>query len=340
MQDQTTMKQIIGLIYNKYLERDPDESGLNNYLDSGMSIGEIIDSISGSEEALEVRKNKNSIVLDESRESIIQNQKDEERILLRQVIKLLWHNQYGTIDRSQPVEIKYNSHLLHLRQDDMYILGEMESGAYEIFDIDFLEGKTVSLVDVGLNVGLSVIRFQDQLTKMNLRINSLTGVEPLTSNFTLASKNIEGLNIDNINLLRKCVSEEHGNSKLYFPNEFNANWGGVQSRISKNGSLIEECENISFYELLETHKFEEINILKIDIEGAEKDFFEIDRNVNLLERFDYLYIENHDWLIEGNPQYFTEIAEKILSAGFVQHIDTRNIVYNAEINRDKCYKRY
>ncbi|QQR93439.1 FkbM family methyltransferase [bacterium] len=331
-------KQIIILIFNKYLAREPKEEELNYYLISSISIEEILAFVLNSEEAVNIRSKKEIDSKNETLKITIQNQQDEERVLFKKIFKLLWENQYGRIDRLSPVKIQYNDRILSLRLDDMYILGEMEAGAYEIFDIERLVHKTISLVDVGLNVGLSVVRFQDQLQKLGLEINSLTGVEPLTSNILLAKRNIKILGIQKANLLQKCLSETEGKSELYFPNEINTNWGGVQSRASAKGSLIEECSNIKFLDLLNEHTFEDVNILKIDIEGAEKDLFATDQNVQLLEKFDYLYIENHDWL--NNEEYFSEIDRKILKRGFVQSVNTANVVYSLTTNRDKCYIKY
>lgn len=51
-------KQIIILIFNKYLAREPKEEELNYYLISSISIEEILAFVLNSEEAVNIRSKK------------------------------------------------------------------------------------------------------------------------------------------------------------------------------------------------------------------------------------------------------------------------------------------
>jgi FkbM family methyltransferase len=171
------------------------------------------------------------------------------------------------------------------------------------------EKKSPLIFDCGANIGLSVIYFKELFP--NARV---VAFEPERTVFEYLKKNIENLRLPNIELHNKALWKS--NTKIRFNNE-----GADASRIS---SLNESYVFESSYEVeavrLSGYISEEIDLLKIDIEGAELEVLkEIENKLAFVKR---IFIEYHSF--ENSRQNLDELLKILSENNYHYYIDTPN----------------
>jgi FkbM family methyltransferase len=159
-------------------------------------------------------------------------------------------------------------------------------GIKEIFEEECYKFQTKKpspfIIDCGSNIGLSVIYFKKLFPN-----SKIIGFEPDPNIYRILKENIVSNNFDEIELVNKAIWNT--DSETYFRIE-----GGFSGRIplredTKSRTLIETTR-------LSHHMKENIDLLKLDIEGAEIEvLFEIEDKLKLVER---IFIEYHSPLRE------------------------------------------
>ena len=147
------------------------------------------------------------------------------------------------------------------------------------------KNKIPILIDCGANIGASSHYFNKVYKK-----SKLICLEPDKRNFELLIKNIINTDIVKIN---KAVSSVIGQFKMLRTTEDPRAFSAV---ASENG----EVQSTSINEILSNYsddKYEPF-LIKIDIEGGEKNLFE--SNLEWINKFKIIIIEPHDWLYPEN----------------------------------------
>lgn len=147
----------------------------------------------------------------------------------------------------------------------------------KVYEIPFkLKNDVKVIVDLGAHIGFASIYF---LTKHpNAKIYA---VEASKENFDLLKKNIE--NFRNIIIKNAAIYTQDGSVK------FNDNGFSYNSKLSTEGTAVNA---ISMNSLIKANNIEKIDLLKIDIEGAEK--LILRENNSWLEHVESIIIEIHD----------------------------------------------
>ncbi|MCL2311015.1 MAG: FkbM family methyltransferase, partial [Firmicutes bacterium] len=202
-------------------------------------------------------------------------------------------------------------------QSDIYIL--RENFVSEIYDFDFekyvVDAKVI--MDLGANIGLSSLYFQSRFKNAKIYC-----VEPVKQNIDILFKNSEDNNF-NWEIIRGAIQEKNGFVTLY-PNEW---WSSstvtnsvANHRENKKGRLekiyklpTEKVDSYSIDYLMEKYNLDQIDILKMDIEGAEESV--VMYGDNWLKKVKILIIEIHDKYVNRKI-----ITKKLLDFGFVQQI--------------------
>lgn len=149
------------------------------------------------------------------------------------------------------------------------------------------------IIDGGANIGLAAIYLQQQFPQA-----TIVCVEPEPENFGMLKKNVQAYSQIH------CLQNGLWNQKafLQIADEFAmGSWGFICKEVdSPNPQTIEA---ISIDDVL--HKFErtDIDILKLDIEGAEYEVF-ADHYQNWLPNTKVIMIELHDWFRKGCSKSF------------------------------------
>ena len=167
---------------------------------------------------------------------------------------------------------------------------DMPSGAHGVL-IENLYREIVAsglqplIIDCGANIGASITWLSARYPEAHI-----IGVEPSAENFYLLERNCAGLNVD---LRLAGISSTDGRAYLYNPSGTHMDFRttsenrGVEIDLVSVGSLLASKPASAYAPFL----------LKIDIEGAEKNLF--DGETESINRFPLIILEPHDWLMPG-----------------------------------------
>jgi FkbM family methyltransferase len=161
--------------------------------------------------------------------------------------------------------------------------------------------KIHTIIDLGANIGLASLYF-----KLLYPDALIIGVEPDTNNYDLLVKNTRHL--DRVILYNNAISSVSGHGYLYQPNDLQP-WA-IRSSVNKPETpVIGTVEFVTIPQILKNHHLDTIDILKIDIEGAEALLF--DNNYEeWLPCVQNIIIEIHDDIYRGAGQKFFRAIHK------------------------------
>jgi FkbM family methyltransferase len=159
---------------------------------------------------------------------------------------------------------------------------------YEI-KLDF---KPKFIIDAGANIGLAAILFSNKYPS-----SKIISIEPEISNFKMMEKNLE--TYSNVTLLQRALSNKD-NLDVVINDSVKGNWGFTTELVDGDNRSTKgyTVKTISIPEIMKENSVEYLDLVKIDIEGAEKDVFESGYEY-WLPRTRCLIIELHDRLQIG-----------------------------------------
>jgi len=120
------------------------------------------------------------------------------------------------------------------------------------------------IIDCGGNIGMSVLFFKYKYPKSKIDV-----FEPLPFNIDILEKNISQNNLSNVSLHKKAVSDSSGIVEFYYsdPNNNPNSLGASLVHNDGFGNSKVKVQKIRLADFID--KFEEIDLLKMDIEGSE-----------------------------------------------------------------------
>ncbi|MDB5121463.1 MAG: Methyltransferase, FkbM family [Sphingobacteriales bacterium] len=176
----------------------------------------------------------------------------------------------------------------------------------ELFQCDIYKfnpsNTSSTILDCGANMGLSVLYFSK-----NYPNHTIVAFEPDENIFNILKENVESFNLKNVILHQKAVWTRSETLKFYSD-------GGMGGRID-NAYRGQEPKIIEAVPLLD-YLTDEIDFLKIDIEGAEDEVLKYcDEN---LKKAKHIFFEYHNNI--NNPQTLHELLELVKKNGFHYYI--------------------
>jgi FkbM family methyltransferase len=211
-------------------------------------------------------------------------------------------------NRKIAFRVRGYSHRFFARTDESDLRVFNQVVARGCYDIDFIDIEPRLIVDAGANVGYSTIVFAEKFPD-----SVIYAIEPDMSNYEILQKNVCGY--ENVSPI---------NAALWFRN---AKLNIVNPDAPKTAVFVREEDGpeniraITITEILNEYGGV-IDILKLDIEGAEKDLFEHNSNT-WLDRVNVIIIELHDFVKAGCARAF---YSAISSYPFRQDVVGENIV--------------
>jgi len=211
--------------------------------------------------------------------------------------------------------INNDSSFIYLRKfpsTDVFVYNQVlvENSYAEIIFIAnrFIKNKKLTIIDIGANIGLTSFYFLKEFDNFDIQIVS---IEPYSDNFKLMQFNLEKNNFlrENVSLINKGIYNKPCFLEIDLNSLENGQWG--IEFIEKSG--FNEINTIEISDILKERNWNEIDILKIDIEGAERYLFnEFNYANSFLCKTNILAIEIHDkWEIRD------KIYNIINQCGFV-----------------------
>jgi FkbM family methyltransferase len=164
-------------------------------------------------------------------------------------------------------------------------------------DLDYkIEPKLI--IDGGANIGASTLWFAKKFPSAQI-----IAVEPEESNFKILQKNCGAL--PNVKLIKAALWNK--NTELKIKNIGLGKWGFAVVEAKPDDK--KKITAIMIDNILADSGLEEIDILKLDIEGSEKELFESGFE-NWLGKTKILIIELHEQLRPGAEQEFRSAIAK------------------------------
>lgn len=201
-------------------------------------------------------------------------------------------------------------------------VAEFLYGVDEIFVKGIYDFKAVNvpkIIDCGGHIGLSAIYFKHQYPSASIVV-----FEPDKKNFELLQKNIQSQGYENVQLRGEAVWIE--NTELTFISKASMSSKIGESRES-NSVKVKACR---LKELLT----EELDLLKMDIEGAE---YEVLKDIrDRLYLIKNIFIEYHGTFAKQNE--LLDMLQWIVEAGFTYYIKEAYEVYKHPFNKDGVKK--
>ena len=154
-----------------------------------------------------------------------------------------------------------------------------------------------TIIDAGANIGLASIYFANRYPEA-----TIIAIEPELSNFELLSSNVKPYkNITPLN-----VALWNSNEKINLMDPGLGKWGFMtqedNSEEDKYGDVCHIVQGITVDKIIDDYGLDRISILKIDIEGAEREVF-MDPS-RWLDKVDSLIVELHERMKPGCNRVF------------------------------------
>lgn len=201
------------------------------------------------------------------------------------------------LKRDGQFSLTVNRHKFFLRGNtvDFAVLNSIfRKGEYDI-DYGF---EPEIIVDLGANIGASTLFF-----RMRYPGAKIYAVEPERSNFDLLKKNTEAY--QNITLANCAVWPENRDLVISNPDAEK-----YAFKMDEAHGHAETVRGVKLESLMEEWRLMRIDLLKIDIEGAEKSLFDR-QDLSWLSKTRVLVVELHDLIEPGTTQVFMKALENI-----------------------------
>ena len=154
-----------------------------------------------------------------------------------------------------------------------------------------------TIVDAGANIGLASIYFSNRFPDAKI-----IAIEPEESNLEILRRNIAPYG----NIVLICGALWHEDARIDLVDPSFGKWGfmtqaqdGAEGRY---GEVVHEVQGMTVETIMREQAIDRIDILKIDIEGAEREVFR--DTSSWIEKVDALIVELHERMKSGCNRSF------------------------------------
>jgi len=180
-----------------------------------------------------------------------------------------------------------------------------------------LENKSPTIIDCGGNIGLSALFF-----KRYYPTSTITIFEPSKTTFDVLSENIESNKLSGIKLINAAVSDTKGDL-IFYKNKRSPGSSTTVSYTKSTSGLNDYIEEKTKSVLLSDYIDNDIDLLKVDIEGGENKVFKDLDSKNKLNKVKEIVFEYHD-NIDNADNGLCEILDILEKNKF------RTIIYSSD----------
>jgi FkbM family methyltransferase len=185
------------------------------------------------------------------------------------------------------------------------------------FELPF---EPTSIIDGGANIGLATIYLKSKFPQAKVIC-----VEPDQENFDALRSNVQDL--EDVTLLKGGLW--HTKTKLNISDKYDkGKWAMIVEEPKDNDKPLVETFTID--EILESAGLEQIDLLKLDIETAERELFSKNFQ-SWLPKTKAIVIELHDWMSKGcSKPFFRAINESFNNYSY-SAIGENTIIVNEDL---------
>ncbi|MGZ3759118.1 MAG: FkbM family methyltransferase [Mucilaginibacter sp.] len=178
------------------------------------------------------------------------------------------------------------------------------------------------IIDAGANIGLSTIWFKNKYPDA-----MIIAIEPDGDNVAMVKRNTQYYK--NVFVIQAAlwdrqtsvsVSDKRGMGK----------WSLIAEESSNNEIKGQQTPTVTIDELMQQYDLKFIDLLKIDIESAEREVF-ADNYFNWLPKTKVIIIETHDWIKPGCARAFFTAINKTFKAYCYGQVGENVVVINQDL---------
>lgn len=241
-------------------------------------------------------------------------------VRLKQVITYFYVNLIILMRLSKKIYLPGYSLPINLRLKSTDLLTFHQIFTFKEYGMHLREEPKI-IIDAGANIGLASLYFNNRYPKAKI-----IAIEPEKSNFEMLRINSE--NCSAICLHKSALSNQ-ANLVLNVVDKGFGNWGFVTEDEDGIGTqnVVDKVETITIDEIIREYNLEFIDLLKIDIEGGEKELFESNYE-NWLPKTKYIAIELHNGIKMGSSKSFFKAISRY---NFSYHNKGENLLF---VNKD------
>jgi len=241
--------------------------------------------------------------------------RSQERILALWRVMSLWDAIKLTLAGERPGEAR-----IHLRPIGRTVVIRRNTTDLLCLEQVFLENEYQSpfeltprvIIDAGANVGMATLFFAHRYPEARI-----VALEPEPMNFQMLSRNCRDL--PNVTLIKAALWSQTSDLTLH-----NKGTGAWRVYVTDEHSEFDGAavvSGITIPEILRCIKCDRVDLLKLDIEGSERQLFSKGAG-EWLDQVHHIVIELHDRYLQGCAQAF---YKALMSRSFVQEIRGDNI---------------
>ena len=254
--------------YGALTEKLTDASGKIDHVET--DINQKLDKIFNKIASLDNDVNKKDYVITDDRMEIIKNLIKDERA---QHIVL---------------NMEFNGADLSLRIDDSDIRVFKQIFVDNEYDSLNLPETAKTIIDLGANIGLSALFFIKKFPD-----SRIVAVEPDAVNFSIMEKNLEKFS-KSVSFLQAAIWPTDGEVSLVEEDDDHASLGAWGYRTeASNGNSGLSVKAVTIPTIMKQYNMDFVDILKVDIEGAEYELFEKNYE-DWIDKVGLIIIETHD----------------------------------------------
>jgi FkbM family methyltransferase len=201
--------------------------------------------------------------------------------------------------------LKFKNQKFYIRKNTSDFEVFRQIFASKQYNVKGLSGEQVEyIIDLGSNNGMSAAYFKMQYPKAKL-----IGVDPDLDNIAIAKKNTELFS--DVVFEHKAIWYEETNLDI-----FDTGKGAYSYNVVSIGNKINTIKTTTIPSLIKKYNFPRIDILKVDIEGAEIELFK-NGDLSWLSNVKCLLVECHDHKRKGCTEtLFKSIYPYSFTVGF------------------------
>lgn len=226
-------------------------------------------------------------------------------------LKLYYKFRYG---KTKTLKIPSLAYPLKLTPNSIDNYSFYEIFIKEDYNLNYPNFKTdeINIIDAGANIGLASVFFANKFKN-----SKIISIEPDSDNFEMLKKNTS--HYKNINIYNAAL----WNEKKYL-NIIDKGWGTRGFMIEENKEKKENSvQSYSVLDLMKENKMKTISILKIDIEGSEKEVFESNFD-KWIPKTKCIIVELHDRMRKGSSK---SVYKSIGKFNFSEFTKGENVIF-------------
>lgn len=150
---------------------------------------------------------------------------------------------------------------------------------YDLYGVDFPDA--LKIIDGGANIGCASVYLSLRFSKAEV-----IAIEPEKNNFELLKKNTAAYK--NIRCIQAGIWDKNENLSLTNPEG-----GAAEFMFDNNSNNDNSINGMTISAIMNSQNWNEVDIIKLDIEGAEKEVFAAN-DLSWLKKVKLLIIELHD----------------------------------------------